>query len=282
MHLRALLGSSHPLPCLAVTTLATGFAAAAGRSAGGSVLVAATVLSGQLSIGWLNDLLDRDRDRAAGRTDKPVAAGRVPARVVAVACGTAAALCVPLSLANGWRAGVVHLVAVAGGWAYDLGLKRTPFSWLPYAASFGLLTAFVTLGLPGHPAPPWWLVAAGALLGCGAHFLNVVPDVADDLAAGIRGLPQRLGAVRSAVSGAVLLAGAAAVVTLGPGRPPWWAWAGLVAAGGCAAAAGTVGAVGAVGTSTAAGGGRRTPFLLAVVTAALAVALLVARAPRLQ
>ncbi len=275
---RALLGATHPLPSLAVTALATSVAAAAGRSAGGCALVAAAVLTGQLSIGWLNDLLDRDHDRAAGRRDKPLATGGVSPRQVATACALAVTACVPLSLASGWRAGMVHLVAVAGGWAYDLGLKRTVLSWLPYAVSFGLLTAFITLGLPGHPAPPWWLVSGGALLGTGAHFLNVVPDVDDDLAAGIRGLPQRLGALRSAVAGSVLLAAAVVVVTVGPGRPPWWAWAGLVAACGSAAAAGVVGAAGTAGT---AGTARRTPFLLAVVTAAVAVALLVARAPQL-
>lgn len=272
MHPRALLGATHPLPSAAVTALATAVAAAAGRSPGGCVLVAAAVLTGQLSIGWLNDLLDRDRDRAAGRRDKPLVTGLVSARQVATACFLAAGACVPLSLASGWRAGVAHLVAVGGGWAYDLGLKRTVLSWLPYAGSFGLLTAFLTLGLAGHPAPPWWLVTAGALLGTGAHFLNVVPDVAADLAAGIRGLPQRLGAARSAVAGAGLLAAAVVVVTLGPGRPPWWAWGGLVVACGSAA---TAGLVGVSGTS------RRTPFVLAVVTAAVAVALLVARAPHL-
>jgi 4-hydroxybenzoate polyprenyltransferase len=193
---------------------------------------------------------------------------------VVVACGLAAAACVPLSLASGWRAGVAHLAGVAGGWAYDLGLKRTVWSWLPYAGSFALLVAFITLGLPGHPAPPAWLGLAGALLGTGAHFLNVVPDVQADLRAGVRGLPQRLGAAHAAVAGAVLLAGAVLVVTLGPGRPPWWGWVGLGVAGGCAAGAGITGVRG--GQS-----GRRTPFVLAVVTAAVAVALLVARAPDL-
>ena len=70
MHPRALLGATHPLPSLAVTVLATSVAAAAGRSAGGCLLVATAVLTGQLSIGWLNDLLDRDHDHAAGRRDK--------------------------------------------------------------------------------------------------------------------------------------------------------------------------------------------------------------------
>jgi 4-hydroxybenzoate polyprenyltransferase len=270
---RGLVGASHPLPTLAVTLLATIVSAALGRSAAGCVLVAATVLTGQLSIGWCNDLVDRKRDLAAGRGDKPLVTGAVGPRAVALACGLAASACVPLSLASGWRAGLAHLAGVAGGWAYDLGLKRTWWSWLPYAASFALLTAFLTLGLPGHPSPPGWLLLAGALLGTGAHFLNVVPDIDADLAAGVRGLPQRLGATRAAVTGAVLLTMAVLVVTVGPqGQPPWWAWLGFAAACCCAVGAAVLGARGTSG---------RAPFLLAVATAVLAVALLVAQAPDL-
>lgn len=267
----ALLGSAHPLPSLAVTGFATAVTVALGRSAAGSVLVAAAVLTGQLSIGWLNDLLDRDRDRRAGRTDKPLASGLVPARLARVSCGLAVAACVPLSLASGLAAGLAHLGGVAGGWAYDLGVKRTALSWLPYAGSFALLPAFLVLGLPGSPAPPVWLVLAGALLGTGAHFLNVVPDVEADLAEGIRGLPQRLGPTRSAVAGASVLAAAVVVVTVGPGAPPWWAWVAAALALGCAGAAAVAGMRPGTG---------RLPFLLAVVTAAVAVTLVVARAPR--
>lgn len=271
----ALLGASHPLPCAAVTALATAVAAAAGRGPLGSLLVAAAVLSGQLSIGWGNDLLDRDRDVAAGRGDKPLATGRVSTRAVMVACALALGCCVPLSLASGRLAGAVHLLAVAGGWAYNLGLKRTVLSFVPYAMSFGLLTAFLTLGLPGSPWPAPWALAAGALLGVGAHFLNVVPDIADDLAAGVRGLPQRLGPARSAVAGAVSLAVAATLVVLGPEAPAgWWEWAGLAVA---TATAGLAGLAGLAEGAGAAGAGRtagRAPFLLAVTTAATTVALL--------
>lgn len=266
----ALAAAAHPLPSAAVTVLATAVSAAAGRPAVGCALVAGAVLSGQLSIGWSNDLLDRRRDAASGRADKPLATGAVSVRTTWRACGAAAVATVPLSLASGWRAGVAHLLGVAGGWAYNLGVKRTIASFLPYAVSFSLLTAFVTLGLPGAPWPAPWVLVAGALLGVGAHFLNVVPDVDADLAAGVRGLPQRLGASRAAVVGAALLAGAALVVVLGPGEVvPWWAWTGLGVAVGAAAAAGTTGVRRA--------GPERTPFLLAVVAAATAVALLVAR-----
>jgi 4-hydroxybenzoate polyprenyltransferase len=269
--LAALVGASHPVPSAAVTAFSVAVSVSLGRSAAGCVLVALAVLTGQLSIGWSNDLVDRGRDRAAGRSDKPLAEGRVGTRAVTTVCAAAALCCVPLSLASGVLAGSVHLVAVAGGWAYNLGLKRTWASPLPFAMSFALLAAFLTLGLPGDPWPRPWALAAGGLLGMGAHFLNVVPDIEDDLAAGVRGLPHRLGPQAAAVVGAVLLAAACVLVVVGPaGATPWWAWGGLAVAVGCAAAA----ALGARGRPAAQG---RGPFLLAVATAAIAVALLVAR-----
>jgi 4-hydroxybenzoate polyprenyltransferase len=267
---RTLVAASHPLPSAAVTAFAVAVSAAAGRSAGGVLLTGLAVLTGQLSIGWSNDLLDRSRDVAAGRSDKPLATGAADPRTVRRATGVAVLACVPLSLANGLLAGTVHLVAVSGGWAYNLGLKRTWASPVPYGVSFALLTCFVTLGLDGSPWPPPWAVGAGALLGVGAHFLNVVPDVADDLADGVRGLPQRIGARASAVTGAVLMAAAAVLVVAGPDGPvPRWAWVGL-------------GAALATATGAAVAGSRpraraSAPFLLAVATAGVTVLLVIGR-----
>jgi 4-hydroxybenzoate polyprenyltransferase len=71
-------------------------------------------------------------------------------------------------------------------------------------------------------------VAAGAALGAAAHFANVAPDLEDDLATGVRGLPHRLGAVPSAVVGALLLGTAATLLVLGPeGLPSVTGWIGL-------------------------------------------------------
>ena len=89
-------------------------------------------------------------------------------------------LTLPLSFSLGLRAGVAHLVAVGAGWVYNLGVKATVWSWAPYAVCFGLLPAVVTLSLPGSPRPAWWAMAAGALLGVGAHLANVLPDLEDD------------------------------------------------------------------------------------------------------
>ncbi|MCA1223287.1 UbiA family prenyltransferase, partial [Streptomyces sp. 8L] len=147
----ALLGACHPGPTAAVTVLVAGIAVASGQRAGGCLLATAAVLAGQLSIGWSNDAVDAARDTAAGRGDKPVAGGAVTARGVLAAALAAFALCVPLSLLYGPLAGAVHLAGVAGAWAYNLGLKATVLSPLPYAVGFGALPAFVALGLPGGP-----------------------------------------------------------------------------------------------------------------------------------
>ena len=211
--LRDLVAAAHPGPTVAVSLAAGLLGRAAGLDAGTSVLIGTAVLAGQLSIGWSNDLVDLARDRQTGRTDKPIAAGRLDAGLVRRACAGAVLLCVVLSLAVGWVAGLVHLVCVAGAWAYNLGLKATVWSWLPYAVSFGLLPSVAGLA-PGSDGLPWWVNVAGALLGVGAHLVNVVPDLADDAATGVRGLPHRLGARRSVVL-AVLLLGAASYAVAG-------------------------------------------------------------------
>ncbi|MFC8451250.1 UbiA family prenyltransferase [Kitasatospora sp. NPDC057223] len=254
---------------MVVTALVTALAAAAGRSAAGCLLVAGAVLTGQLSVGWCNDRADLDRDVAAGRRDKPLAVGSLAPRTVTLAAGAALALCVPLSLAAGARAGAAHLLGVGAAWAYNLGLKRTPLSWLPYALGFALLPAFVTLGLPGRPWPPGWAVGAAALLGVGAHLTNVLPDIECDLAASVRGLPQRLGRGWSRALAAALLLGAAVLLALGPAGPPGRAgWAALAVTGPMAVL--TV-------LPVAGHEGSRVPFLATLVMAATAAAMLLTR-----
>lgn len=210
--LAALLRASHPEPTVAVTVTAALLAVATGRSVGGILAVAAAVLAGQLSIGWSNDYRDAARDRVSGRPDKPIPAGRIGRRAVGLAALVAAAATVPLSLLSGPLAGGLHVLAVASAWAYNLAFKATALSVLPYLVSFGLLPAFVVLGLPGRSAPAPWLVAAGSLLGGAAHFANVLPDLQQDLATGVRGLPHRIGPTASRFAAGTLLLAASAVL----------------------------------------------------------------------
>lgn len=214
---RGLLVACHPLPSAAVTTFATGWAFAVGLPPARIALLAFAVLLGQLSIGWCNDWVDAPRDRAVARRDKPVVEGLVPVGLLGASAVVALGGCVVASLALGVRPGLVHLLAVASGWSYDLVLKPTPVSPLPYAVAFGLLPAVATLAA----VPPRWpaagVLAGAALLGMAAHFANTVGDVEQDEATGVRGLPQRLGPARSLqVSAALVALAGCALLTAAP------------------------------------------------------------------
>jgi 4-hydroxybenzoate polyprenyltransferase len=210
-----LLRAAHPGPAFAVTLLAGLLGIAVGLGARDVALVVAAVSTGQLVIGWSNDLVDASRDRAVGRTDKPLATGEIDDRTVRGCTVVALLLTVVLSLMTGGVPGPVQLLVVASGLAYNLGLKSTVWSWAPYAVAFGALPAFVSLVDDADALPPWWMVTAGGLLGVGAHLVNVLPDLADDAATGVRGLPHRLGARRSSALAAAVLVAASVVIVLG-------------------------------------------------------------------
>lgn len=209
-----LLASSHPGPTVTVTVLAAVIAAAVGHPLWLIVLVALTVVAGQLSIGLANDWIDADRDRAVGRSDKPVAQGLVAVGTVRAAALGTAVVAVVLSLFLGPVAAVAHLVLVAAGWTYDVGLKRTVWSVVPFVVAFGLLPVVAVSAGPDASGPAWWAVATGAVFGVAIHCTNVLPDLVDDEATGVRGFPHRLGlrgagvtAFGSLVVAAVLVAG---------------------------------------------------------------------------
>jgi 4-hydroxybenzoate polyprenyltransferase len=229
----SLLLSCHPLPAGAMTGVLSGAAAISGRSRGECVLVAATVLSGQLTIGWINDVVDRERDRASGRADKPVARGWIAPRTVTAATACMVPVLVPLSFANGTASGLAHLTFVLSGWGYDLWFKENALSWLPYAVGFGALPAFLSyggLGFGRHGAPPTTaMTVSTALLGVGIHFLNALPDLEEDTEAGVRHLPLRLAsrvgarrllAVSAASTACAGIAVLASALTVGLRRRP--------------------------------------------------------------
>ena len=263
MKAAALLRAAHIEPTIAVTALTALLGLASGLGASRLAAVTAAVFAGQLVIGWSNDLLDAGRDAAVHRSDKPLATGEITPALAAIALGVAAAAAVGLSATLGWRSALVHLVLVVGsGVAYNLGLKATVWSWFPYVVAFGSLPAVVSLAAAPPEPPEVWLIGVGAALGAAAHFLNTLPDLADDAATGIRGLPHRIGGPRSQVVATILLLGASVATVVGPPRPaPAAAWGALLIA-----------AALAVGALTGRG---RTPFRCGVAIAGVNVILLV-------
>jgi 4-hydroxybenzoate polyprenyltransferase len=258
VRVRALIAASHLGPCLAITAMATVLAAEAAPHGIGPVLTAPAMLAGQLSVGWSNDACDAPRDIAAGRADKPVARGEVSVRALWIAAF--ASLAAGLGLAAAISLVTMGLLAllVGAAWAYNLGLKSTPWSGVMYLLGFGPLPAYAASTLPGQPAARFWVCAAAALVGLGAHFANVLPDLAADLSTGVRGLPQVVaarwgpGAARAAALVLLLSASALLVAEASPARR-WIAVAGLCVS--CVLAV-----AGAVGRG-------RTPFRAALAIA---------------
>jgi 4-hydroxybenzoate polyprenyltransferase len=263
---RALIAAGHPGPSLAITLMAAVLTAEAAPHGTGPLLAAPAMLAGQLSVGWSNDALDATRDSAAGRTDKPIARGDISRRAVwaAACCALAAALA--MAAAIGPPAFLILVVIIGAAWAYNLGLKSTPASGLMYLAGFGPIPAYATSVLSGHPLPRWQVTVAAAGVGLGAHFANVLPDLAGDRATGVRGLPQLVaarwgsGAVRATALALLLAASVLLLAAASPSR--WW-----VAVAGLAAAV-VLAVVGARG-------GGRVPFLAAIGIAAVDVMLFV-------
>lgn len=224
----ALIISCHPGPSIAVTAIATILGFGLGYDGPRLALLAAVFLTGQLSIGWSNDWLDAPRDVAVGRSDKPTVAGMVSAHFLRNAAMIAGGATILLSYILGPLAAIANVVAVAMGWIYNLGLKNTIWSVAPYLVCFGLTPLVVTLGQAHPQAATAWAIAAGALLGGGAHFANVLPDLDDDRATGILGLPHRLGRRGAGVTAFALLAASAAVIAAGAaGTNPIPVWIGF-------------------------------------------------------
>jgi len=229
--LLGLARACHAGPSFVVTAAVTAVAASLGRTGLGVIAVAIAVLLGQLSVGWSNDAIDWADDAAAGRTNKPIVAGQVGARTLRIAASSAALLCIPMSfVAAGRIGGLAHIVAVASAWIYNLWLKSTAFSVLPYVLSFGLIAPFLTYGLSPQQPPATWFVLTLACLGLAAGMANSIPDIEGDQAVDRGGLVARLGARTSSVVAAIAVVVATVLLATHVGLAAWIAVALIVGA----------------------------------------------------
>ncbi|MGH2456268.1 MAG: UbiA family prenyltransferase, partial [Candidatus Limnocylindria bacterium] len=188
----------HPAPALAVTLLSAALGAILLRQAGapldGAWLLTVTAVAGaQAFTGAVNDLVDRGRDQAAGRLEKPLASGELSPEAATWVAAAGLAIQLAASLRLGWPFLGLGLAASGSAFAYNLWLSRTPLSVLPYLVSFGLLPVWIAVGI-GVPVervlPAVPLVAPFA---AAAHLANLVRDFEADAGSGSRSLAQVLG-----------------------------------------------------------------------------------------
>lgn len=225
----ALALSTHPGPAVAVTVIAIVLAVGVGLEPWRVALLGLAVAANQASVGLSNDWIDADRDRAVGRLDKPVARGSISVGTVRAAAIVCAVLAVLLTLPLGWQATVAHSVFIGSAWLYNAGVKSTLASALPYLVSFGLLPAIVTLARSDPSFAAGWALGLGALLGMAAHFANVLPDLDDDRATGVRGLPHRLGGRATGIATWAALSVASVLALVGPrGEATLLQWVGFL------------------------------------------------------
>ena len=210
--LTGLLKAAHFGPTLIVTTISFGFGAYYWWE-GPAYIIAFGVFTGQLVVGWSNDLYDFDDDLKHQRSKKPLVSGLISKQYLQkwlrfmVPFSFVANLLGPLGI----KGGLVYMLGIACGVAYNFYFKFSILSPLPYAIAFAALPSSVAVSKDINP--PMWMMLGGALFGMAAHFINVIKDMDQDQASGIKGLPQRLGKVKSIVAAAVLIAlGVAAVL----------------------------------------------------------------------
>jgi 4-hydroxybenzoate polyprenyltransferase len=162
--------------------------------------------AGQATVGWTNDAHDAEADRLAGRATKPTVRGILLPEQLRVPILVSATLTIPFSFfAAGWVGGAAHIVAVASALAYNFWLSRTIWSWLPYAVSFALMTAFVAQAASRSLWPTWPVIFLSVLVGVIAHIFNAIPDIDSDREMGLGGLAVSLGKRRAIALAVVLM-----------------------------------------------------------------------------
>ena len=162
-------------------------------------LVAAMLLCQQVAISLHNDWCDRALD-AAAKPWRAIPSGAAPAGRVRAAAWLLAAFSLGFAAAINRRETLLDVVGIGAGFAYNARLKRTAWSWLPFAIAFPLLPVFGGVALPMLHAPPSWLFvsyAIGVPAAVAIHLADTIRDLDADAAFGVQGLAHRLGVRRA-------------------------------------------------------------------------------------
>lgn len=168
----------------------------------------------QFAISALNDYCDRAADAQSLHKRKPIVLGLVTPRYALLLALALAAAMVILFAPFGWLAEVFAGTFLALGFAYDLGIKSTPFSGVMHGLAFPTIP-LLAWTIFAHLTPAlFWVVPLGMALGIGLHLADALPDAEADARAGVRGLTQALGGNALAVCWGAFVVGMVIVALL--------------------------------------------------------------------
>lgn len=235
---RSLIFLGHPGPSVLVTVVFVALAGLAERSMPDAVRIlqlVATMLPIQLCIGVINDVVDLPADTVA-QPYKPLVRGvlrRSTAAWIGVilgAIGLAAAATINLGTLG------LGAAALGAGLSYDLGLRRTVLSWVPWWGGMAVLPLASYASAGAIPARLLVLIPLAALIAIGLHVANALPDIDTDRTAGARSFPVLIGVGAARWVGPFALAAADVValvlaVPLGQGGALFFAGAAVLACG---------------------------------------------------
>ena len=205
--LRAWLIAAHAFPLMAVMVLTALIAlVSADGEPDASRLVALLVamLASQLAIGWSNDYLDREVD-ALHQPWKPIVRGDIDAAKMPFAIFCALVVSLVAGVTLGWLPFLLLVVGTSAGLVYNLWLKASRFSALPYLVALGVLPPFVWTALDVYEDDFLGLYLVATPLALAAHLANVLPDLETDRDQGRQTLAVALGVARSLLVLAVCL-----------------------------------------------------------------------------
>ncbi len=202
--LRAYLKAAHFGPTMLITAISFILATQLWWE-GPAYVIAFTVFLGQLLIGWSNDIYDYEDDLKHQRTNKPLVAGTIEVKALQKATFRLLPVAVIANLLGplGVKGGLVYLLGVGCGIAYNFYFKYSWLSPLPYAIACAALPSSIYLAVERNT--PLWIAMAGSLLGVAFHFLNVLKDMQQDQQSDIKGLPQRIGKSKSTLVAIVFI-----------------------------------------------------------------------------
>jgi 4-hydroxybenzoate polyprenyltransferase len=208
--IRSLVFLGHPGPSLLVTLVFVAIAGLAGRRVPDATRIlqlVGTMLPIQLCIGVVNDVVDLPAD-AVAQPYKPLARGvigRSTATWIGAVLGVAG-----LGVAATINLATLGLAAAAlgAGLAYDLGLRRTALSWVPWWGGMAVLPLAAYASAGAIPARLLIVIPLSALIAVGLHLANAQPDIDADRLAGVRSFPVIVGAGAARWAGPATLAAA--------------------------------------------------------------------------
>lgn len=227
-----MLRAAHPRQAVVLAVAIGVLAFYSDRGLVQSLVAAAAVLVVQFAAGLLNDLYDAALDRRGEVPGKPVATGELPRGNVTYVIAVLVLIAIPVAFQNGTLAGIALLATLPVAFVHNRILRRTPFSFLGWMATFALFPVFLAYGgwAGGRHGddPTWQFVVVCAFVGLCVHFATSLPDLVADNRSGIRSLPLlialKIGAPRllvvTVVVSALVLA-AFIVVGLDPGLRQW-------------------------------------------------------------